>query len=66
MAAPRRSPQRVGGVYRINGGELEEEGGDGESSSLPEYCSESDGMVIVDSVKGFGRSSEDIVTFWLP
>jgi hypothetical protein len=33
-------------------GELEEEGGEGDSSSLPEYCSESDGIVIVDSVKG--------------
>ena len=48
----------VGGVYRISGGELEEEGSDGESSSssLPEYCSESEGMVIVDSVRGFSEA----------
>lgn len=42
-------------------GELDEEGGDGESSSissLPEYCSESEGMVIEDSVRGL---SEDMV-----
>lgn len=53
IAAPRRRPHIVGGVYRIIGGELEEEGGDGESSSLPEYCSESDRMVMDDSVRGF-------------
>jgi hypothetical protein len=52
MAAPRRTPQSVGGVYSIIGGELEVEGGEGEISSFPEYCSESDGMVIADSLKG--------------
>src|SRR6266487_7130849 len=30
MAAPRRSPQSVGGLYSIIGGELEEEGGEGD------------------------------------
>ncbi len=35
-------------------------------SSLPEYCSESEGMVIEDSVKGLTRSSEDIAGFWIP
>jgi hypothetical protein len=30
-------------------------------SSLPEYCSESEGMVIEDSVKG----SEDMVGFYI-
>ena len=58
IAAPRRRPQNVGGEYRTNGGELDEDGGDGESSSLPEYCSESDGMVIEDSDSGFVRSSD--------
>ena len=52
MAAPRKTPQTVGGLYRIIGGELDEEGGDGEISSLPEYCSESERMVTEDSVKG--------------
>ena len=52
IAAPRRRPHSVGGVYRIIGGELEDEGGEGESSSLPEYCSESEGMVIDDSLRG--------------
>jgi hypothetical protein len=63
IAAPRSSPQNVGGVYRIIGGELEEDGGEGEMSSLPEYCSESEGMVIEDSVKGLTWSSEDMVGF---
>jgi len=44
IAAPRSSPQNVGGVYRIIGGELEDDRGEGEMSSLPEYCSESEGM----------------------
>lgn len=60
IAAPRTKPHRVGGVYSIIGGELEEDGGDGEISSLPEYCSESEGMVIEDSVKALIRSSEDM------
>ena len=62
IAAPRRRPHIVGGEYRIKPGELEEDGGDGDSSScssLPEYCSESEGMVIEDSVRG----SEDMVGF---
>ena len=63
IAAPRRSPQSVGGLYSIIGGELEEEGGEGESSSLPEYCSESEGMVIEDSVRGL---SEDMAGFAMP
>lgn len=54
IATPRRSPQMVGGVYNIIGGELEEDGGEGERSSLSllEYLSESEGMVIEDSVRG--------------
>ena len=62
MAAPRRSPQRVGGLYSIIGGEVEEDGGEGEISSLPEYCSESEGMVIDDSVKGLA-GSDDMMGF---
>ena len=61
MAAPRSRPHRLGGEYKITGDGLEEDGGDIESSSLPEYCSESEGMVTEDSVKAFGRSLEDIV-----
>lgn len=61
IAAPRRSPHKVGGVYRIIGGDIEEDGGDGERSSLPEYCSESEGIVIDDSVRGLACSLEDIV-----
>lgn len=52
MADPRISPHRLGGEYRINGVGLEEEGGESERSSLPEYCSESEGMVMEDSVRG--------------
>lgn len=63
MAAPRRRPHNVGGVYRIIGGELEDDGGEGEMSSLPEYCSESEGIVIEDSVNGLTRSSEDMAGF---
>jgi hypothetical protein len=47
-------------VYRTIGGELEEDGGEGEMSSLPEYCSESEGIVIDDSVNGLGASSNDM------
>jgi hypothetical protein len=47
----------------MSGGELEDEGGDGESSSLPEYCSESDGIVTEDSVIGLFRSSDAIMNF---
>jgi hypothetical protein len=32
-------------------------------SSFPEYCSESEGMVIEDSDKGLIRSSEDMAGF---
>jgi hypothetical protein len=32
-------------------------------SSLPEYCSESEGMVIEDSVKGLIDSSDDMAGF---
>jgi hypothetical protein len=60
------SPHNVGGVYSIIGGELDEDGGDGEMSSLPEYCSESEGIVTEDSVKGLIRSSEDIAGFGMP
>lgn len=63
IAAPRTKPHSVGGLYRINGGELEDEGGEGERSSLPEYCSESEGMVMDDSVKGL--ISEDMADFGL-
>ena len=52
MAVPRINPHIVGREYRIICGELEDDGGDGERSSLPEYCSESDGMVTEDSVRG--------------
>ena len=52
IAAPRSKPHNVGGEYNIIGEFEEEGGGEGESSSLPEYCSESDGMVIDDSVSG--------------
>jgi hypothetical protein len=65
IAAPLRRPHRVGGLYRIIG-ELDDEGGDGERSSLAEYCSESDGIVIEDSVNGFGFSSEDMVDIRMP
>jgi hypothetical protein len=65
IAAPRSSPHSVGGLYSIIGGELEEDGGDGEISSLslPEYCSESEGMVIEDSVKELVGTSDDMVGF---
>jgi hypothetical protein len=52
IAAPRNKPHNVGGEYSIIGEFEEEGGGEGESSSLPEYCSESDGIVIDDSVRG--------------
>ncbi len=61
IAAPLTKPHNVGGLYRIIGGELEEDGGDGERSSLPEYCSESEGIVIEDSVKGL--ISDDMAGF---
>ena len=61
IAAPRSRPHRLGGEYKITGDGLEEDGGDIESSSLPEYCSESEGMVTDDSVRALGRSLEDIV-----
>lgn len=61
MAAPRIKPQKLGGEYKIIGGELEEEGGESERSSLPEYCSESEGTVTADSVKELDCSLEDIV-----
>jgi hypothetical protein len=61
IAAPLNNPHIVGGVYSIIRGELDEDGGDGEMSSLPEYCSESEGMVIEDSVKG----SEDMVGVYI-
>jgi hypothetical protein len=63
IAAPRIKPHKLGGEYRIIGGELEEDGGDMESSSLPEYCSESEGMVSDDSVKVSGRSLEDMMGY---
>lgn len=50
-------------MYSIIGGELEEDGGDGEISSLPEYGSESEGMVIADSVKGLDWISDDMAGF---
>jgi hypothetical protein len=66
IAAPRNKPHNVGGEYSITGEFEEEGGGEGESSSLPEYCSESDGIVIDDSVRGLrseaildGRPLED-------
>tara|TARA_R110002060_G_scaffold35773_3_gene46686 strand:- start:70 stop:234 length:165 start_codon:yes stop_codon:yes gene_type:complete len=46
------------------GGELEDDGGEGERSSLPEYCSESEGIVIEDSVRGL--LSEDIMALRSP
>jgi hypothetical protein len=52
IAAPRNKPHKVGGEYNIIGELEEEDGGEGESSSLPEYCSESDGIVMDDSVSG--------------
>jgi hypothetical protein len=52
IAAPLNKPQSVGGEYSIIGEFEEEGGGDGESSSLPEYCSESEGIVIDDSERG--------------
>jgi hypothetical protein len=61
IAAPLSKPQNVGGLYRMRGFSLDEEGGDGERSSMsfPEYCSESEGIVIEDSAIGFaGRSGE--------
>ena len=63
IATPRKSPQIVGGVYNIIGGELEDDGGEGEKSSLSllEYRSESEGIVIEDSVKGL---SEDMMEAW--
>jgi hypothetical protein len=57
IAAPRSKPQSVGGEYSIMG-ELEEDGGDGDTSSFAEYCSLSDGIVIDDSERGF--VSDDI------
>jgi hypothetical protein len=50
IAAPRSKPQILGGEYKMTG-ELEDEGGDGEISSLPEYCSLSERMVM-DSASG--------------
>jgi len=43
------------------GGE-DEDGGDVESSSPPEYCSLSEGIVTPDSAMGFEGSSLDILT----
>jgi hypothetical protein len=62
IAAPRRSPHSVGGVYSIIGGELEEDRGEGERSSLSllEYRSESEGMVIEDSVKGLSDDMMEV------
>lgn len=48
IAAPRNKPQIVGGEYKIIG-ELDDDGGDGESSSGAEYCSLSEGIVMEDS-----------------
>ena len=61
IAAPRTSPQNEGGVYRISGGELEEDGGDEDNSSFPEYCSESEGMVKDDSVIALCPFSDDML-----
>ena len=61
IAAPRTMPHNVGGVYNIIRGESDEEGGEGEMSSLPEYCSESEGIVIEDSDKGIISASEDMM-----
>jgi hypothetical protein len=61
IAAPRSKLHRLGGEYKTTGDGLEEEGGDIEISSLPEYCSESEGMVTDDSVKALDRSLEDMV-----
>jgi hypothetical protein len=52
IAAPRNKPHSVGGEYNIMGEFEEEGGGEGESSSLPEYCSESEGIVRDDSERG--------------
>lgn len=60
IAAPRSKLHSVGGEYRIIG-EFEEDGGDGESSSLPEYCSLSERMVMEDSDRGI--DSDAIVKF---
>lgn len=57
IAAPRRIDQKVGGWYRMTAGD-DEDGGDVEMSSPPEYCSLSDGIVTPDSAIGFGASSE--------
>lgn len=57
MAAPRKRPQKVGGEYKISG-ELEDDGGDGESSSWAEYCSLSEGIVIADSDR-FGSGMKE-------
>lgn len=48
IAAPLSRPHNVGGEYKIIG-ELEDNGGDGDRSSLPEYCSESDGSIMEES-----------------
>lgn len=51
--------QTVGGLYRIIAGEPEEDAGDGEVSSLlPEYCSLSDLIVMEESVRLLGLSSD--------
>jgi len=57
MAAPRKMDQMVGGWYRMTAGD-EDEGGEADSSSWPEYCSLSDRMVTPDSAMGFGGSSD--------
>jgi hypothetical protein len=65
IAAPRSKLHRLGGEYKTTGDGLEEEGGDIEISSLPEYCSESEGMVTDDSVKALDRSLEDMFGVWV-
>ena len=65
IAAPRIKPHRLGGVYNTTGDGLEEDGGDIDISSLPEYCSESEGMVTEESVMGLGRSWDDMAGVWL-
>lgn len=52
IAAPLNKPHNVGGEYKIIGEFEEDGGGEGDSSSLPEYCSESEGIVIDDSESG--------------
>jgi len=47
----------------MRGGD-EEEGGDMDRSSAPEYCSLSDGIVTPDSAMGFACSSDDILETW--